>query len=1127
MATSFFDNWFVLGDVPPAQQVAGSYAPEMVALSVVVAIVAAWIAMLLAGQARESTVRTNRLVALAGGALALGAGIWAMHFIGMLAFQLCAPVTYDPWLTALSMVPSVAAATVALRLLTRQSLTPVVLVISGVLTGAGIGAMHYGGMAAMDMAPNLVFDLRWFVLSVVVAVVLSTAALWIGFGLGQHRVLSAGRARLLAGVVMGTAIAGMHYTGMAAARFIGETDPAFDPEISQHITLAMAVALVAMAIAGIAVGSGVLLRMYQLTRRLADSETRYRTLISNLPGVAFRYQLGSPGKLVFVSDAIKAMTGWPASYFTGEERSFEGIMNADDLARIGPVIQQAIAVGGSYNVEYRIRRRDGQEIWVSHSAGCVRDSAGTVQWIDGVSFDITESRKRNAEFKSVATVLDSALAVLEIGTDGRILHGNAKYLAMLGYSSQDEIAGRPYEEMVPARLRQTPAFRGRLQAMLAGEVVEGEFLRLARDGRELWIQATYNPVYDENGRLQKIMAFKTDITPRKAMERELREAKVRAEQAAETRSAFLANMSHEIRTPMNAIIGFTDVLITTQLTPVQRRHLDTVRNAAQSLLRLLNDILDTAKLEKGAVELDMADFSLRSLCEQVAASMRLGAEKKGLALVLDYDYSVQEYFRGDALRIQQVLVNLVGNAIKFTLEGRVTIRVAQRQSETVVTVEDTGVGIPADRVERIFDAFAQADATVTRKFGGTGLGTTIARQLVELMGGRIVVHSEVGVGSRFEVRLPLAYGQEPVQASLPSELELPPLDILVADDVPQNIELLELLLGADGHRVRAASTGVEALQLLESQRFDVVLMDMHMPEMDGLTATREWRARERDRGLEATPVVALTASVQVADRHAALEAGMDGFATKPVSRIALEKEIARVLGLREATMPAPLARESGLQPLPDEDLVDWQQGIALWQTQERLRGAIGAFLRAHVDTPRTLQSLAAQREYVAVAALAHRVSGASGNLALRALRKSAQALETSARAGDYLACMQGVDAVVHALEAAGALVDCEVVDILGDAGDSAYIDLSPAASAAPPGLAASDRAGVRDKLAQLRRALLGNALDEASLDALSAALPAAQLRELLDAIDDFDFQRAAACVDALQAALGLEGEHST
>ncbi len=1119
MIAGFVDNWLVFEDVPPSMQVAGDYDPAMVVLSLVVAVGASWVAMLLAGHARDSTVRTNRLVALVGGALALGAGIWAMHFIGMLAFQLCAPVTYDPMLTAASMVPSLVAATVALRLLTRQTLTTTVLLVGGVLTGAGIGAMHYGGMAAMDMAPNLVFDVGWLLVSVLVAVVLSTLALWIGFGLGSHRVGSPGRARLLAGLVMGLAITGMHYTGMAAARFIGETDPSFIPDIRQQIPLAMAVAFVALAIGGTAFGVNVLLRMYQLTRRLTDSEVRYRSLISNLPGVAFRIELGPPGRMLFVSDAVEAMTGWSPSYFIDGRRTFSSLMHPDDLTHIMPAIYQAIEKGESYAVEYRIRRRDGSERWISHSAGCVRDESGKVQWVDGVSFDITEARQRNAEFKSVATVLDRALAVMEIGTDGRILRANDNYLAMLGFGGQDEIVGRPYSDMMPPRLRNTPAYRGHMEAMLRGEVVVGEFQRLAKDGSERWVQSTYNPVHDENGRLQKTMAFKTDITSRKTMERELRDAKVQAEQAAAARSAFLANMSHEIRTPMNAIIGFTDVLLTTQLTPPQRRHMETVRQAAQSLLGLLNDILDSAKLEKGAVELDISDFSLRGLCEQVAASMRLGAEKKSLALALDYAEVLPEYFRGDALRIQQVLVNLVGNAIKFTAQGRVTVRVEQRRSDTVIAVEDTGVGIPADRIERIFDAFAQADATVTRKFGGTGLGTTIARQLVELMGGRIVVHSKVGVGSRFEVHLPLAYGQEPVQASLPSALELPPLDILVADDVPQNIELLELLLGADGHHVLSAANGLEALKLLETRRFDVVLMDMHMPEMDGLTATRGLRARERDEGLEATPVIALTASVQVADRHAALEAGMDGFATKPVSRVALGKEIARVLGFREATMPAPLATAAMDLPLADEDLVDWRQGIALWQTRERLQGAIAAFLRAHADTPQSLRAFAEQREHVALAALAHRVSGASGNLALRALRKAAQALESSARAGDILACVRGVDAVTHQLEAAGALVDCEVVDIVTALGTEDALD----ASASPVG--ANDRAGMLDQLAQLRQALVGNALDESSLDALGAALPAAQLRELLDAIDDFDFQRAAACVDALQQAFGGGGEH--
>ncbi|HEY1089565.1 MAG TPA: PAS domain S-box protein, partial [Burkholderiaceae bacterium] len=726
---------------------------------------------------------------------------------------------------------------------------------------------------------------------------------------------------------------------------------------------------------------------------LRNREAQYSTLIANIPGVAFRCEATPPTRLHFVSDRIEELTGWPAQAFTHDGHSFDALMPPEDCSRIFKEIAQALAQDLPYTISYRITRRDGQERWISESGSGVRDADGRQRWIDGVMTDVTEERARNFEFETVATVLDGAMAVLEISPDGHILRCNSNYVRMMGYAHAEELIGLPYASLMPTHQRSAPDQLRTLQALQRGEVVAGEFERVGKDRRELWIQATYNPVFDDAGRLVKMMAFKTDVTLRKTMERELRQAKARAEQAASARSSFLANMSHEIRTPMNAILGFTDVLLGTALAPTQRRHLETVRQAGQSLLYLLNDILDTAKLEKGAVELEIADFSLQQLCEQVVASLRLAAEKKSLTLTLDYPPSVAEFHRGDALRIQQVLVNLVGNAIKFTHKGGIQIEIGERAEMMVIAIIDSGIGIAPDRVERIFDAFAQADATITRQFGGTGLGTTIARQLTELMGGQIVVQSTLGVGSRFEVHLPLPRGQAPLPDTLAPASQLPPLRVLVADDVPQNVELLELLLQADGHQVQSVRNGREALAALDSGRFDLVLMDMHMPELDGLSATRQLRARERAQGLVPTPVIALTASVQAADRLAAQQAGMDGFATKPLVRPQLFAEIARVLGLQSAPAPTRPLELVGSAPV-----IDWAQGATLWPNRERLRAAIASFVQAQAETPQDLHAALQREDQAAIAALAHRIAGAAGNLALPGLRLAAQTVERAARA---------------------------------------------------------------------------------------------------------------------------------
>ncbi|HVR53939.1 MAG TPA: PAS domain S-box protein, partial [Pseudorhodoferax sp.] len=872
-------HWFLREAIPPSQQIAGSYDPWLVLLSILLAVAASWAAMQLAVGAGRATRPSLRWTALGAGALSLGAGIWSMHFIGMLAFQLCTRVDYDAGITALSMLPSLLASTSALRLLARPQISTRQLLLGGVLVGAGIGAMHYGGMLAMRMQAQLVFDPLGFAASIVVAVGLAMLALWIRFGLARRVRLGEPVLNLLAGAVMGLAIAGMHYMGMAAARFIGPADPGFDPLDATHTVLALGIAFVAVTIGALAVTVHALLRSQDASQKLRDSEGRlravldtavdgivstdpqgqilsfnasaerifgwtaaeivgrnisvlmttavpgahggelqhhlqnhfgklvgasqevvgrgrdgntvhlrlavskttgqgetmylgivtdisarkaiegelrnreaqYRTLIANMPGVAFRSEARLHARMLFVSDHVETLLGWPAREFVNNLRSLEALIPPEDRKRRNTAIAQALARDQPYAVEFRVRRADGMDRLISESAGIVRDTDGVLQWIDGVMLDVTEERARTQVFETTVSVLDRAMAVLELDASGRILHCNANYVGMMGYEHADELIGRSYLEMMPLRQRASPDQQRTMAALQRGVALVGEFERVGKNGRELWVQATYQPVFDSAGQLVKTMAFKTDVTLRKTMERELRQAKAHAEQAAQARSSFLANMSHEIRTPMNAILGFTDVLLNTALAPTQRRHLETVRQAGQSLLGLLNDILDTAKLEKGAVELELADFSLRQLCEQVVASMRLSAEKKGLALALHYPADLSDYRRGDALRIQQVLVNLVGNAIKFTRKGHIEIRIDQREDTTVIAIADTGIGIAPDRVERIFDAFAQADATITRQFGGTGLGTTIARQLTELMGGRITLHSELGMGSCFEV----------------------------------------------------------------------------------------------------------------------------------------------------------------------------------------------------------------------------------------------------------------------------------------------------------------------------------------------------------------------------------------
>lgn len=897
-------NLFVV-EPDPITLLQGSYNPWLVCLSILIAIGSSYIGLQIAAMASRAPKGLHAQVALLTGSLALGGGIWSMHFIGMLAFRIGNHVHYDPLITLGSMAPSVFASWVALQMLSSESLSRTRLLLGGLLVGAGIGTMHYSGMAAMHMDVTLRYDPWWFGLSILVAVLLAILALWIRFGLREQTWLSRQQKNLLASTVMGLAIAGMHYTGMNAARFIG-TASATPDTTENHIVLATIITTITVTVSVFALAGNLLLRYRQLYNQLQGSESRlrereqqYRSLISNMPGITFRCELAPPWRTFFISDAVERVTGWQAQDFIAQKINLGDLIHPDDLARIDQQLQDAITNRSSLHCEYRIIDRHGDEHWVSENSCGAYDENGAPLWIDGVIVDITDSIRHTKEFEGVVDAIGRALAVAEFDMDGTIIAVNDNFLRLTGYQ-QDELIGQHHRLLCSREEADSDEYKHFWRSLNEGNFQSGEFCRIGREGNLVWIQAAYNPILDVDGKPWKVFKVAIDLNDRKAMEQDLLIAKDRAEQAAVAKGMFLANMSHEIRTPMNAIIGFTELLIDSPLNPVQYKHIQTVRQSARSLLGLLNDILDTAKLERGALELDNHPFSLAHLCEQILAELQLQADKKGLRLILDYAPNTHDFLVGDELRIRQILMNMLGNAIKFTPQGEVRLNIENTQDGMQLQVIDTGIGIAADRIEHIFTPFTQADASMARRFGGTGLGTTIARQLTELMGGTIKVTSREGHGSCFTIFLPLTPAEAHEQIEKVANTQLPPLKILIADDVPQNIEVLELMLSRDGHKVASANNGLAAWASFQETHFDVILMDIQMPDVDGLQASKIIRDWEQLQQRTPTPIIALTASVLPQDRQDAYRAGMNGFASKPIDKAALYAEIARCLNMDNA-----------------------------------------------------------------------------------------------------------------------------------------------------------------------------------------------------------------------------------
>ncbi|MDR0809583.1 MAG: response regulator [Gemmobacter sp.] len=508
-------------------------------------------------------------------------------------------------------------------------------------------------------------------------------------------------------------------------------------------------------------------------------------------------------------------------------------------------------------------------------------------------------------------------SVVFTGADGRIDWVNAAFSRITGYPFDEAVGRRPSELLDAPETSHTDLARLHL-AQAEGRPIRLELLNRTKEGRRVWMDISMNPVFDGLGRPELFISLERDVTEARAHATELAAARAAAETAAQAKSQFLATMSHEIRTPLNGVIGVAELLGDTRLGSQQRQYVDTIIESGQALLTIINDVLDLSKLQAGKADLLAEPLSVPEVIAGAVKLIRPSAQKKGLALSLTAEPGFPHHL-GDAGRLRQILLNLLGNAVKFTETGGVEVRLSRdtgpQEDLLRIAIADTGIGIRPERIAMVFEGFTQADSTISRRFGGTGLGLTISRILARQMGGDITLRSEPGRGSEFTVLLRLQRCASGTAAPRPVPAAAVPrtgLTVLLAEDNRTNLLIARKLLERSVARVIEAANGREAVERYIAAPPDLVLMDISMPEMDGMEATRAIRAHEARLGLPACPIHALTAFSDGDHAEALVEAGMNGRLAKPILRGDLYALLARIVSRGQ------VAQAIGFDPGPDD-----------------------------------------------------------------------------------------------------------------------------------------------------------------------------------------------------------------
>jgi PAS domain S-box-containing protein len=742
------------------------------------------------------------------------------------------------------------------------------------------------------------------------------------------------------------------------------------------------------------------------------------------------------------------LIGQSSRVFYDSDQTFENI---------GLEAYQAVAEGRNFSTEMMLKHKDGS---LFHGAlnGRAIDPAQPQEGSIWIYADISERHRAEQQVhKLLQAVEQSPVSIIITSREGLIEYVNPRFSQVSGHSSDEALGQNP--RLLQSGETPVETYRELWQTILAGREWRGVLRNRRKNGELIWEDVSISPIIDDMNQITHFLAVKEDITERKRSEDELEQHRAHLEELVRTRTAdlraaleaakvadlakdaFLANVSHELRTPLNAVIGLSELARRISTDPKQQDYLDKVTGAGKSLAGIINDLLDLSKIAAGHMEFEATSFSLRGLIQRSRSVMAYRAAEKGLELIERIDAEVPDILLGDPLRIEQILLNLLSNAIKFTAAGHVELRMGlnAREEHRVclsIEVEDTGIGLAEESIAHLFQPFAQADASVNRKFGGTGLGLALCKRLAELMGGDISVTSREGAGTTFSVKIWLGLGNAadlPELAQASDKQTLPAryrnAQVLVVDDQPLNREIVEALLATVDITPSIATNGQEALDILRQfgpRAFDLVLMDIQMPIKDGLTAAREIRGWE---GFAELPIIAMTAHTMEHEKDISTAAGMNDHIGKPFETFSFLRLLARWIPAAKQQMPADSPDPAtppaavGLAALCS---IDTQAGLARFAGNEsRYRHWLTEFLaEAPAYTARIRQALAAGKPEEARQS-AHTIKGRVGMLGMTGLHGIAAALEAALKQG------APIDDVLGQLQTAVDLLCMEIRSGLG------------------------------------------------------------------------------------------------